>query len=146
MWSLIDIKIWYKGYLRKEPYVYNFGRKKLSKLHPLIWRIKQGSDRNIHYNLFLYSYLILSEWENVIEEWSTFFPSVVNSHNSLRSHVEHSRQGYWSGLPFPSPGDLTNLGIKPMFPALAGGFFTAEPPGKSPLNKKYFLITFHLET
>ena len=38
-----------------------------------------------------------------------------------------SRQEYWSGLPFPTPGDLTNPGIKPMslvFPALAGGFFT----------------------
>ena len=40
------------------------------------------------------------------------------------------RQEYWSGLPFPSPGDLPNPGIKPMSPALAGGFFTTEPPGK----------------
>ena len=41
-----------------------------------------------------------------------------------------SRQEYWSGLPFPSPGDLPNPGIEPMYPALAGGFFTTEPPGK----------------
>jgi len=40
------------------------------------------------------------------------------------------RQGCWSGLPFPSPGDLPDPGIKPMSPALAGGFFTTEPPGK----------------
>ena len=40
------------------------------------------------------------------------------------------RQEYWSGLPFPSPGDLPNLGIEPMSPAVAGGFFTTEPPGK----------------
>ena len=39
------------------------------------------------------------------------------------------RQEYWSGLPFPSPGDLPNLGIEPASPALAGGIFTAEPPG-----------------
>jgi len=32
-------------------------------------------------------------------------------------------QEYWSGLPFPSPGDLPNLGIESMSPALAGGFF-----------------------
>ena len=44
--------------------------------------------------------------------------------------VGFSRQEYWSGLPFPSPGDLPNPGIKPMSPALAGGFFTIEPPGK----------------
>ena len=37
------------------------------------------------------------------------------------------RQEYWSGLPFPSPGDLPDPGIKPMSPALAGGFFTVEP-------------------
>ena len=40
------------------------------------------------------------------------------------------RQEYWSSLPFPSPGDLPNSGIKPTSPALAGGFFIAEPPGK----------------
>ena len=43
------------------------------------------------------------------------------------------RQEYWSGLPFPSPGDLPDPGIKPaslVSPALAGGFFTSESPGK----------------
>ena len=44
--------------------------------------------------------------------------------------MEFSRQEYWSGLLFPSPGDLPNLGFGPTFPALAGGFSTAEPPGK----------------
>ena len=37
------------------------------------------------------------------------------------------RQEYWSGLPFPSPGNLSNPGFKPMSPALAGGFFTIVP-------------------
>ena len=40
------------------------------------------------------------------------------------------RQEYWSGLSFPSPGDLLDPGIELVFPALAGGFFTTEPPGK----------------
>ena len=40
------------------------------------------------------------------------------------------RQEHWSGLPLPSPGDLPDLGIEPRSPALADGFFTAEPPGK----------------
>ena len=44
--------------------------------------------------------------------------------------MEFSSQEYWSGLPFPSPGDLPGTGIEPGSPALAGGFFTAEPPGK----------------
>ena len=41
-----------------------------------------------------------------------------------------SRQEYWSGLPFPSLGDLPIPGIKPGYPVLAGGFCTTEPPGK----------------
>ena len=42
------------------------------------------------------------------------------------------RQKYWSGLPFPSPGDTPDPGIEPAPPALAGGFLTTEPPGKLP--------------
>ena len=41
-----------------------------------------------------------------------------------------SRQEYWSGLSFHSPGDLLNPGIEPRSLALAGGFFTTESPGK----------------
>ena len=44
--------------------------------------------------------------------------------------MEFSRQEEWNGLPFPTPGNLPNPGIKPIYPALAGGFFTAEPPEK----------------
>ena len=35
--------------------------------------------------------------------------------------MEFSRQEYWSGLPFPSPGDIPNPGIKPLSPALQVG-------------------------
>ena len=41
-----------------------------------------------------------------------------------------SKQEYWSGLAFPSSGDLPDPGIKPSSPALAGEYFTTEPPGK----------------
>ena len=44
--------------------------------------------------------------------------------------MEFARQENWSGLPFPSPEDLPDPGIKIESPALAGGFFTTEPPGK----------------
>ena len=40
------------------------------------------------------------------------------------------RQEYWSVLPFPTSGNLPNPRIKPTFPALAGGFFSTESPGK----------------
>ena len=41
-----------------------------------------------------------------------------------------SKQEYWSGLPFPSPGDLPDPGIKPRFPALQADSLLSEPPGK----------------
>ena len=41
------------------------------------------------------------------------------------------QQEYWSGLPFPSPGDLPDPGIEPVSSTVAGIFFTTEPPGKS---------------
>ena len=44
--------------------------------------------------------------------------------------MEFSRQEYWSGLPFPSPGNLPDPGIDPVSPALAGTFFTTASPGK----------------
>ena len=47
--------------------------------------------------------------------------------------MEFSRQEYWSGLPFPTAGELPNPEIElvvPESPVLAGGFFTTESPGK----------------
>ena len=49
---------------------------------------------------------------------------------SASPSVGFSRQEYWSGLPFPSPGDLPNPGIKPRSPALEADALASEPPGK----------------
>ena len=46
------------------------------------------------------------------------------------------RQEYWSGLLFPSPGDLPNPGIKPKSPALAGRLFTTQSPGSGHIYLK----------
>ena len=48
--------------------------------------------------------------------------------------VEFSRQEYWSGLPFPSPGYLPNPGIEPRSPTLEEDALTSEPPGKPELT------------
>ena len=56
-----------------------------------------------------------------------------------------SRQEYWSGLPFPSPGGLPNPETEPtspVAPELAGGFFTTEPPGK-PRDNDVCKICYH---
>ena len=49
--------------------------------------------------------------------------------------VRFPRQEHWSGSPFPYQGDLSDPGIEPASPALGGGFFTAEAPGKSMVIK-----------
>ena len=41
-----------------------------------------------------------------------------------------SRQEYWSGVPFPSPGDLPDPGIEPRSPTLQANALTSDPPGK----------------
>ena len=61
--------------------------------------------------------------------------------------MEFYRQEYWSGFPFPTPGDLSSPGTEPMSPvspALAGGFFTTEPPEKS--KKKWACPGFESRT
>ena len=48
--------------------------------------------------------------------------------------MEFSRQEYWNGVPFSTPGDLSHSGtelVSLMSPAWAGRFFTTAPPGKS---------------
>ena len=58
--------------------------------------------------------------------------------------MEFSRQEYWSGLPFPSPGDLPNPGIEPRSPVLWTDALPSEPPGnpfhlESPCNQQFYL-------
>ena len=48
--------------------------------------------------------------------------------------IGFSRQEYWSGLPFPSPGDLPYPGIEPRSPALQADALTSEPLGKPPYS------------
>ena len=46
-----------------------------------------------------------------------------------------SRQEYWSGLPFPSPGDLPNPGIEARSPAWQADALSSEPPGNTGYNR-----------
>jgi len=50
---------------------------------------------------------------------------------------------YWSGLPFPIPGDFPDPGIRPKSSALAGRFFTTEPPGKTPSGLRWCSLAQH---
>ena len=65
----------------------------------------------------------------------SFATSWIVAHQAPLS-LGFPRQEYWSGLPFPSPGDLPDPGIKPVSPALADRFFTIEPPRSPGLTLK----------
>ena len=70
---------------------------------------------------------------SVGESESVILSVLCDSLQPLGLSMDFSRQEYWSGLPFPSPGDLPHPGIEPESLAslvLAGGFFATEPHGK----------------
>ena len=79
--------------------------------------------------------------QRVGHDWATSPPpppplpfSMSRSHHLLRIQINFQVIEYWSGLPFPSPGDLPDPGIEPGFPALEADALTSEPPGK-PIGK-----------
>ena len=57
-----------------------------------------------------------------------FFATPWTSAHQAPPSMEFSRQEYWSGLPFPSAGDLPNPGIEPGPPSLRSDALPSEPP------------------
>ena len=57
--------------------------------------------------------------------------------------IKFSRQEYWSGLPFSSPGDLPDPGIEPGFSALQADSLPSEPPGKP--SMRLYHTAIHLK-
>ena len=115
-----------------------------------------------YHNVFHSGYAILHFYQ-----WCTRAPcvhvcSVVLDSFVTPSTLAHqaplpmgfSRQEYWSGLPFPSPGDLPDPGIEPASlasPALAGGFFTSwgtreVPQGLQPNAFWTVLLTIRIQS
>ena len=92
---------------------------------------------NILYNKISYTSLypttatniIMSEWVKSLSRVRLFATPWTVAYQAPPS-MEFSRQEYWSGLPFPSPGDLPDPGIKPRSPAFQADALTPEPPGK----------------
>ena len=73
--------------------------------------------------------MVLRAWYMCAHLLSRVQLFVTVAHQVLLS-TGFSRQEYWSSLPFPTLGDLPDLGIQPVSPELAGRFFTTMPPGK----------------
>ena len=66
--------------------------------------------------------------------WVRFFVTPWTVAHQAPLSMGFSRQEYWSGLPFPPPGDLPSPGIKPQSPALQADPLPSEPPGKPYYN------------
>ena len=77
-------------------------------------------------------------WNNKLMKWSEvkllsrvrLFATPWTVADQAPPSMGFSRQEYWSGLPFPSPGDLPDPGIEPGSPILQADALTSEPPGK----------------
>ena len=85
-------------------------------------------------------YLSYSWVKSLSHAWLFATPWTI-AHQAPPS-MEFSRQEYWSGLPFPSPGDLPNPGIKPGSPALWAEALSSEPPGKFAFNPSHLFHPF----
>ena len=66
--------------------------------------------------------LVAKSWQTLVILWTV-------AHQGPLS-MGFSRSEYWSGLPFPSPGDLSDPGVEPGSPALQADSLPTEPPGK----------------
>ena len=75
----------------------------------------------------------VSEWVKSRSVVSPLFATPWTVAHQAPPSMEFFRQEYWSRLPFPSPGDLSDLGIKPGSPALRADTLLSEPPG----NRKW---------
>ena len=91
----------------------------------------------LHCRQILYCWAIPGEplwefvmWKSLSHVWPFVTPWTKQS-------MEFSRPEYWSGKPFPSPGDLPNPGIEPRSPTFQVDSLPAQPPGKSLVAAKY---------
>ena len=75
------------------------------------------------------SFLYMNEWmKSLSHVWLFATPWTIACQAPVSKGF--TRQEYWSGLPFPSPGDLPRLGIEPRSPTLQADALPSEPPGK----------------
>ena len=84
----------------------------------------------------------MSEWVKSLS-WVWLFATPWTVAYQAPLSMGFSRQEYWSGLPFPSPGDLLDPGIEPGSPSLQADALTSEPPGK-PRSGKWNVVNFRL--
>ena len=96
----------------------------------MLWWLECSTKPNLFRNLIYYVESIVIV---IVKSLSRvrLFATPWTVANGAPPSMGFSRQEYWSGLPFPSPGDLPDPGIEPGSPALQADALPSEPPGKS---------------
>ena len=84
-------------------------------------------------------FILMKGRKKVLVTQSCFFVISWTVGHQVPLSMEFSRQEYWSGLPFPSPGDLSDPGIKPRSTARRADLLS-EPPGKPRKGRKALAI------
>ena len=151
--------VWFTTVPLAEPMGKSWNGDQLNSTHLHVSR-KQILNIQISYSQSpFFCYLIWNLPKQLCNQINLRFPSYTNVHSlflmifivwscltlcdpmdySLPGSSVHgiSRQEYWSGLPFPPPGDLSNPGIEPTSPALVSRLFTTEPSGKPGLDNTF---------
>ena len=140
--------MWWRKHIKKwKPLIGKKNQKHTSESGPnywiITWRQNEGRkvkcffSTDIDLDTHAWLFLLLESLHHV---W--LFATLWTAAHYATLSMEFSRQEYWSRLPFPSPGDLSNSGIKPVPPALAGTVFTTEPPG-SPTGSVVICSVIH---
>jgi len=102
-------------------------------IHAYVWLNSFAVHLELSQHCLLIGYVLVTQLcPALCDPWTVAYQPPLEVHGIL--------QAYWSGLPFPSPGDLPDPGIEARSPALQSNSLPSEPPGKPPIqNKKFFL-------
>ena len=97
---------------------------------------KISADGDYSHEIKRYLFLVRKAMTNLMWKWSRvrLFATPWTVAHQAPPSMEFSRQEYWSGLPFPSPRDLPNLGIESRSPSLQADPLPSEPPGNPMTN------------
>ena len=88
-------------------------------------------ERNAPGTIIFHCTIIIGKWSEVAQSCPTLCNRMDCNLSGSSVHGIFQARECWSGLPFPSPGDLPNPGIEPGCPALQADALPSEPPGKT---------------
>ena len=101
-------------------------------LKVLLWKVAFQYNQAFWFVVFLLCGSPVPCYAQWLQSCSRLFATLWTVAHQTSLSVKFFQKDYWSGFPCPTPGDLPDPGIEPISlasPALAGGFFIAEPPG-----------------